>query len=122
MGLFWALGLFFTSVSEALLTNQQGNLLRRLQLVVNTSLLTTLYDKLLRISATARDDLGVGKIVNHVSNDARKLTTVANDLHSMWSAPLEVAVYIAMLTNFIGLLPALVGPPCHPISVPSPAV
>ena len=67
-----------------------------------------LYEKVLRISSAARTEIGVGKIVNHVSNDATHLKNTAEYLHILWSGPYQIFVYLGLLTNFLGLLPALV--------------
>ena len=65
---------------------------------VKTGLMSALYRKSLQISCAAKTELGVGKIVNHVSNDATKLVALPDYLHIIWSGPLQILVYLALLT------------------------
>ena len=48
------------------------------------SLISTLYQKSLKITSSVRSGLGVGPIVNLQSNDAAKLWNLVPYLHVFW--------------------------------------
>lgn len=88
VGLIWTVLLFAAAVTQTILINRYFYILNRIGLYVKTGLISTLYRKALRISSATRTELGVGKIVNHVSNDATKIYRVVEYLHILWSGPL----------------------------------
>ena len=82
--------------------------MNRVTIWVKVSLISMLYRKALRISTAERQAVGVGQIVNHMSNDASKLWTLPQYLHVLWSGPFQICICLALLTTYLGWVPTLV--------------
>lgn len=60
------------------------------------------FRQALALSYPARQRFGVGSIVSFMQIDAAKLADSAPYLHMFWSAPLQIAIAMAMLYSMLG--------------------
>jgi hypothetical protein len=54
------------------------------------------------LSNAARQTATVGEIVNHQSDDVKKLYDLIPYLHLVWSSPLQIAIALYMLGDLLG--------------------
>eukprot|EP00759_Apiculatamorpha_spiralis_P001852 PhF_6_TR10612/c0_g1_i1/m.17118 len=58
--------------------------------------------KALRIHPRARDEIGTGAIVNHMTIDAEMLEWVFNSMNYLWSAPIRIGIALYLLYESLG--------------------
>jgi len=75
------------------------------------------YRKSLRLSTSARQELGVGKIMTLMSADAENFPRTMLFMHALWVNPLFIIIIIYFLINLIGLS-SLVGIGIIVLSIP----
>lgn len=102
-----ALAMFCLTVLETLTINQYFYMLSRASMHIKTGLIALLYDKVLRISTSAKSSIGVGTILNLQSNDAAKIWRIPQYLHIIWNGPFQIMVVMGMLVRVLRLLPSL---------------
>jgi len=101
-GLLLALAMSACSFIATVLVNQYFHILYRMGLHMKAELVTTLYQKALRVTTSAKADQGVGAIVNLQSNDASKLWNLPQYLHILWSGPFQIITTMGLLVRIIG--------------------
>lgn len=97
------------SIVEMLTVNVYFHILFRICLHMKTELVDMLYSKSLRMTSSAKAEVGTGTIVNLQSNDAAKLWKLPQYLHMIWSGPLQILVVMVLLMRILHPIPALVG-------------
>ncbi|GBG31208.1 ABC transporter, putative [Hondaea fermentalgiana] len=76
---------------------------------IRSALTTEVYRKSLRLSASSRQSMTMGEIVNLMQLDSTKLELfVATGLHVLWDSAYQIIGYLALLYYYIGW-PAFVG-------------
>ena len=66
---------------------------------VRTSIVSAIYAKTLKLSPSARGEFGA---INLMSVDASRLDGACSQLHQLWSAPIVVAIAMALLVAQLG--------------------
>uniref|UniRef100_A0A8D0HEU4 Uncharacterized protein n=1 Tax=Sphenodon punctatus TaxID=8508 RepID=A0A8D0HEU4_SPHPU len=96
-GYLYAVLLFVTALVQSLCLQQYFQLCFQLGLSVRTALMAAIYKKALTVSNAARKESTVGETVNLMSADAQRFMELANFIHQLWSAPLQIVLSIMFL-------------------------
>ncbi|KAK9689767.1 hypothetical protein RND81_09G079500 [Saponaria officinalis] len=102
--------LIVIKVAESLTQRQWTYYAKRSGLRIRSALMVAVYNKLLKLSSTARKMHSTGEIVNYIMVDAYRMGELAWWFHLAWSLPLQLLIAIGVLISVVGLgaVPALV--------------
>lgn len=96
-------GIVGMSVLSSLMNNQYNFWSARLGENVWSAIGQSVYAKALTLDYEERERFGIGKIVSYMQVDASKFAGATGYMHLVWSAPLQMAIAITMLYQFMGL-------------------
>lgn len=101
-GYILVLVLTVSKIIEVVSTHLYQFTCNKLGMEVRSSLITTIYRKGLRLSSSARQSHGVGKIVNYMSVDVQQLSDVCLQIHNLWFVPAQLVVAIVIMFSITG--------------------
>ncbi|OXB75471.1 UNVERIFIED_CONTAM: hypothetical protein H355_016532 [Colinus virginianus] len=101
-GYLYSILLFLTALLQSLCLQQYFNLCFQLGINVRASLIAAIYKKALTMSSATRKESTVGETVNLMSADAQRFMDMANFVHQLWSAPLQIILSIVFLWAELG--------------------
>ena len=97
--------LFVAQVIQSLCVNQYFYEAARVGMRLRQSLSGAIFDKSLHLNERTRShpDMNTGRIVNMMSTDAQRASDVMLQLHTLWSAPLQIVVSTIFLYRLVGV-------------------
>uniref|UniRef100_A0A8C8R4R5 Canalicular multispecific organic anion transporter 1 n=1 Tax=Pelusios castaneus TaxID=367368 RepID=A0A8C8R4R5_9SAUR len=101
-GYLYATLLFVTALVQSICLQQYFHLCFLLGMSVRTALMAAIYKKTLTVSNATRKEYTVGETVNLMSTDAQRFMDLANFIHQLWSAPLQITLSIIFLWGELG--------------------
>ncbi|XP_010145575.1 PREDICTED: canalicular multispecific organic anion transporter 1 [Eurypyga helias] len=101
-GYLYAILLFLTALIQSLCLQQYFSLCFQLGINVRAGLIAAIYKKALTMSSATRKESTVGETVNLMSADAQRFMDMANFVHQLWSAPLQIILSIVFLWGELG--------------------
>ncbi|RKO86365.1 ABC transporter type 1, transmembrane domain-containing protein, partial [Blyttiomyces helicus] len=104
----YAFGLYVMQILASLLLNYFFQVVSTQGMALRAALTSTLYRKSLRLSASARKEFNVGKVMTIVATDTTRVETFLLYVHLIWTAPVQVFVLTVLICSQLGL-PALAG-------------
>ncbi|XP_033736229.1 multidrug resistance-associated protein 7-like isoform X2 [Pecten maximus] len=67
------------------------------------SIMTTVYQKAMRISTVALSKFSTGEIVNFLGTDTNRILQMLSCFHTLWSLPLETIICMYILYQLVGV-------------------
>lgn len=102
-GVLYALGLFAGSFLGAILRNQFSYEINNVMLMVRTAVISSIYQKALRVSGSSLAGFTTGEIVNFMSTDTDRLVNFCYSFHEVWSLPFQFAITLYLLYQQVGI-------------------
>lgn len=102
-GYLYAAGLFFLSLMEALIDNQEQRITSTNVMKIRTCIGSALYQKTLRLSQRGRRDFTTGQIVNLMSVDSQRIADFSQSFNALYSAPIQLTISMVLLYQQLGL-------------------
>jgi ABC-type multidrug transport system fused ATPase/permease subunit len=102
VGVGLAFAMFITAVVQSLSLHWYFFHMYRVAMRMRAALVMVIYKKSFTLSNAARQTATVGEIVNHQSDDVKKLYDLIPYLHLVWSSPLQIGIALYMLSGLLG--------------------
>uniref|UniRef100_A0A5K3FRC0 ABC transmembrane type-1 domain-containing protein n=1 Tax=Mesocestoides corti TaxID=53468 RepID=A0A5K3FRC0_MESCO len=101
-GYAYACLMFSVAVIQTIVFHQYFRTQTLIGMDIRTILISAVYRKSLRLSSAARCESTTGEITNLMSIDAQRFCALMLNIHTLWSAPLEITVAIYLLWGELG--------------------
>ncbi|XP_018411207.1 PREDICTED: multidrug resistance-associated protein 7 [Nanorana parkeri] len=102
-GVIYTAGLFCSGFLGALLQNQFTHQVNKVMLAVRTSVLTTVYRKVIHGEGTGLAGFSPGEVMNLMSTDADRISNFCRSFHELWSLPLQFSITLYLLYQQVGI-------------------
>ncbi|XP_029448686.1 multidrug resistance-associated protein 7-like isoform X2 [Rhinatrema bivittatum] len=103
LGILYAVGLFASSFLGALLCNQFTYEVDKVVIMVRAAVISSIYQKSLRVNGTTLSRFSTGEIVNFMSIDTENVITFCTSFHEVWSLPFQFLVSAYLLYLQMGV-------------------
>nr|UOF76394.1 multidrug resistance-associated protein [Bursaphelenchus xylophilus] len=94
--------MFASAETRSILLNNYFTTMFRLGCKVQSVLTVAVYNKVLRLSNSARQKRTAGEIVNLMSIDVERFQTITPNLQQYWSSPLTIVIALVILFQTVG--------------------
>ncbi|CAB3365957.1 Hypothetical predicted protein [Cloeon dipterum] len=101
-GLYYAAGLFAATTIAAFCNAHFNYQMSIVGLKIRASLVTVVYNKILKPSVSSLSELNYGAIVNYMSTDTDRIVNSCASFHAFWSIPAQIAVTLYLLYLQVG--------------------
>eukprot|EP00760_Papus_ankaliazontas_P037850 PhM_4_TR8764/c1_g1_i1/m.37091 len=104
-GIFLCLLMFTMNQIQSFMINRYFHIINRIGVWMRASLAASIYMKSFDTSVNIRahPDFSCGRVSNLMSSDAQRANDIMFSLHSVWSAPLQVAISVGLLYRLVGV-------------------
>ncbi|KAL9321009.1 hypothetical protein ACSQ67_012848 [Phaseolus vulgaris] len=102
-GYVYAFSIFLGVVLGVLCEAQYFQNVMRVGFRLRSTLVAAVFRKSLRLTHEARKQFATGKITNLMTTDCEALQQICQSLHTLWSAPLRIAVALVLLYQELGV-------------------
>uniref|UniRef100_A0A9J7Z181 ATP-binding cassette sub-family C member 10 n=1 Tax=Cyprinus carpio carpio TaxID=630221 RepID=A0A9J7Z181_CYPCA len=102
-GVWCAVGLFASTFLAALLRNIFIYEVSKVALEARAAVISTIYSKALKVSASALARFNMGEVVNFMSTDTDRVVNFFNSFHEVWSLPFQFVLALYLLYLQVGV-------------------
>ncbi|XP_051528611.1 ATP-binding cassette sub-family C member 10-like isoform X2 [Myxocyprinus asiaticus] len=102
-GVWCAVGLFASTFLAALLRNIFVYEVSKVALEARAAVISVIYSKSLKVSASALVSFNMGEVVNFMSTDTDRLVNFFNSFHEVWSLPFQFVLALFLLYLQVGV-------------------
>lgn len=102
-GLWCALGLFASTLLSSILQNVFVFEVSKVSLSARSALISTIYDKALRISGSSLATFTLGEVVNLMSTDTDRIVNFFGSFHELWRLPFTFSITLYLLYLQVGV-------------------
>ncbi|XP_069116796.1 ATP-binding cassette sub-family C member 10-like [Argopecten irradians] len=95
--------LFLSTFGKTLVDSRFHYVRMRIIFRIRISVMTTIFQKALRVSTVALSQFSTGEIVNFLSTDTNRILQMLSCFHTLWSIPLQIVLCMYILYQLVGM-------------------